>query len=224
MKLRFVSVLLSVALLAGCFSDTASYAPVVRLGVGPKQAPSVYVVKRGDTLYGIAWTYGIDDTAIVRMNHLQPPFHVWPGERLVLRQSMMIARVESPVVMPSVMTSHWIWPVRGRLIRGFTPGLTGNAGIDIAGFVGQPIEASQAGSVVYSGDGIRGYGNLIIIKQGSDYLSAYAFNQQNLVRVGDFVKQGQTIAVMGRDNTGVPALHFEIRFDGKPIDPLQYLH
>lgn len=221
MRLIFLSILSACCMIAGCVSD--SYAPVVRLGVGPKQAPSVYIVKPGDTLYAIAWTYGIDDTEIVKVNHMGPPFQVWVGQRLLLRRSAILSRVEPQLTASPVITSGWMWPASGRLIRGFTPGLTGNAGIDVAGFLGQPIHASQGGVVVYSGDGIRGYGNLIIIKQGGDYLSAYAFNQKNLVRVGDNIQKGQNIAVMGRDNTGVPALHFEIRFDGRPVDPLRYL-
>ena len=95
-----------------------------------------------------------------------------------------------------------------------------NKGIDIAGVVGQPIVAASAGVVVYSGNGIPGYGNLIIIKHNSEYLSAYANNKKNLVSENQKVKSGQKIAIMGLGNTGQPALHFEIRFRGKPINPL----
>lgn len=224
MRLIFFGLLVSSVLIAGCESDTESdtYAPIVRLGVGPKQAPRVYVVKPGDTLYGIAWTYGIDDTDIVRVNHIGPPFEVRVGQQLLLRQPAVLSKA-AYAAAPSTRMNSWMWPIRGRLIRRFTPGLTGNAGIDVAGYLGQPIRASQGGVVVYSGDGVRGYGNLIIVKQGSHYLSAYAFNQKNLVRVGEDIQKGQNIALMGQNNTGVPALHFEIRLDGRPVDPLRYL-
>lgn len=225
MRLIFWGLLVSSVLIAGCESDTGmdTYAPVVRLGVGPKQAPSVYVVKPGDTLYGISWTYGIDDTEIVRVNHIGPPFEVRVGQQLFLRQTAALSQAEYAVTPSAAAVSGWIWPVKGPVIRRFTPGLTGNAGIDVTGYLGQPIRASQGGVVVYSGDGVRGYGNLIIVKEGSHYLSAYAFNQKNLVRVGEDIQKGQNIAAMGQDNTGVPALHFEIRLDGKPVDPLRYL-
>lgn len=94
-----------------------------------------------------------------------PPFEVWVGQRLLLRQSTVLPRSEYAVASSLMTSDDWMWPVKGRLIRRFTPGLTGNAGIDVAGYLGEPISASQAGVVVYSGDGIRGYGNLIIIKQ-----------------------------------------------------------
>lgn len=116
-----------------------------------------------------------------------------------------------------------VWPVRGELVKGFSSGQLGNKGIDIAGVYGQPIKACESGVVVYSGSGLRGYGNLIIIKHNASLLSAYAHNSELIVTEGSKVKAGQEIALMGRAPSGKVMLHFEIRRDGKPVNPLQYL-
>jgi len=101
--------------------------------------------------------------------------------------------------------------------------ISGNKGVDIQGALGQPIWAAAAGKIVYNGSGVRGYGNLIIIKHNQNYLSAYAYNQRLLVKEGDNVKGGQAIAEMGKAETGRVLLHFEIRYNGRPVDPLLYL-
>lgn len=100
---------------------------------------------------------------------------------------------------------------------------TRNKGIDIAGNEGDPVLAASDGQVVYSGSGLRGYGNLVIIKHTDDYISAYAHNRQILVKQGQTVKRGQQIAELGKSDAEVPKLHFEIRRQGKPVDPLKYL-
>lgn len=101
--------------------------------------------------------------------------------------------------------------------------MSGNKGIDIAGSLGQPVRAAAAGKVVYSGSGVRGYGNLIIIKHNQNYLSAYAYNQRLLVKEGANVKGGEMVAEMGKAETGKVLLHFEIRYNGQPVDPLGFL-
>ena len=122
-----------------------------------------------------------------------------------------------PVVTPPVTTgNNWIAPTNGAVTNKFTPA---SKGIDYTGKVGQNVNAVNDGKVLYSGNGLKGYGNLIIIKHDAVYLSAYAHNQSNLVKVGDTVKRGQKIATMGTDN-GKADLHLEIRQNGKPIDPL----
>jgi lipoprotein NlpD len=98
-----------------------------------------------------------------------------------------------------------------------------NKGIAIAGKEGDPVVASADGQVVYSGSGLRGYGNLVILKHNDDFISAYAHNRQILVKQGQMVKRGQRIAEVGRSDTTQPKLHFEIRRQGKPVDPLAYL-
>ncbi|NKB46325.1 MAG: peptidoglycan DD-metalloendopeptidase family protein [Legionellales bacterium] len=116
----------------------------------------------------------------------------------------------------------WQWPTQGEVIRTFAPS-KGEKGIKITGRSGQAIKAAANGVVAYSGSGLRGYGQLLIIKHNQDYLSAYAHNRKLLVKEGDVVKAGQTIAEMGHSEATQVMLHFEIRKAGKPKDPLLYL-
>ncbi|NAW69952.1 murein hydrolase activator NlpD [Vibrio sp. V27_P1S3P104] len=119
--------------------------------------------------------------------------------------------------------AKWLWPTKGRVIKNFSAGDQGNKGIDIAGQRGQSIISTAAGTVVYSGNALRGYGNLIIIKHNDHYLSAYAHNDQLLVKEGQSIKAGQKIATMGSSGTNSVRLHFEIRYQGKPVNPQRYL-
>jgi len=115
----------------------------------------------------------------------------------------------------------WIWPSEGRVVAQFDEGK--NKGIDIAGRAGQQVLAAGAGKVMYAGSGIRGYGNLVIVKHSNSLLSAYAHNRAILVKEGDPVRRGQAIAEMGDSDTDTVKLHFEIRQQGKPVDPSKFL-
>ena len=117
----------------------------------------------------------------------------------------------------------WRWPTKGPLLSSFSDAEATRKGIKIAGKAGQDVIASAAGRVVYSGNGLPRYGNLLIIKHNDVYLSAYAHNDQLLVKEGEVVKSGQKIATMGRTGTQRDQLHFEIRRNGKPIDPMRFL-
>ncbi len=117
----------------------------------------------------------------------------------------------------------WMWPTKGRVLRAYIAGDSSRNGLDIAGKEGQPIFASAGGQVVYSGSGLIGYGELIIIKHSEKMLSAYAHNKVRLAKEGDEVSAGQKIAEMGRNSANEQLLHFEIRVYGKPEDPLKYL-
>ena len=135
---------------------------------------------------------------------------------------------EAPPAAPSPATAgdpdrlDWAWPTKGKIIAGFSD--TANLkGIDIAGSAGQAIHASAPGRVVYAGNGLRGYGKLIIIKHNATYLSAYAHNREILVKEGQQVTRGQKIAEMGNTDADQVKLHFEIRRQGKPMDPAKYL-
>ncbi|MBX9762905.1 MAG: peptidoglycan DD-metalloendopeptidase family protein [Pseudomonadaceae bacterium] len=119
--------------------------------------------------------------------------------------------------------SGWIWPSNGAVIGRFSSNGSLNKGIDIAGELGQPVLAASDGSVVYAGSGLRGYGELVIIKHSDTYVSAYGHNRRLLVQEGQKVKAGQNIAEMGSTGTDRVKLHFEVRRQGKPVDPLQYL-
>jgi lipoprotein NlpD len=117
----------------------------------------------------------------------------------------------------------WQWPTEGPVLRGFVAGDPARNGLDIKGKEGQAINASSAGQVVYSGNGLIGYGELIIVKHSEKMLSAYAHNRVRLVKEGDQVWAGQKIAEMGRNSGDEQLLHFEIRSAGKPVNPLNYL-
>ncbi|MGH8245007.1 MAG: peptidoglycan DD-metalloendopeptidase family protein [Gammaproteobacteria bacterium] len=210
-----------------------------------RESPESHVVAAGDTLYSIAWRYGQDYRDVARWNGIQPPYLIVP--RQVIRLTPLATEAASPGVAPSpeARTSpraarrhsprpviqaapetaaspiQWHWPTDGSVMRSDSP--TSKKGIDIGGRVGQSIHAAASGSVVYSGSGLLGYGRLIIIKHNDTFLSAYAHNRQLLVKEGDQVRTGQPIATMGLGISGRPVLHFEIRKDGKPVNPLEHL-
>ena len=119
-------------------------------------------------------------------------------------------------------TRGWVWPTEGRIVAGFSP-RAGLKGIDISGKYGQTIRSAAAGKVVYAGAGLRGYGKLIIVKHNEVFLSAYAHNRKILAREGIRVAAGQRIAEMGDTGTDRVKLHFEIRKDGRPVNPIHYL-
>ncbi|MCK6428808.1 MAG: peptidoglycan DD-metalloendopeptidase family protein, partial [Burkholderiaceae bacterium] len=132
------------------------------------------------------------------------------------------AETTKPAAVAAIDTGFaWQWPAAGSVIATFDEAR--NKGIGIAGKEGDPVLAASDGQVVYSGSGLRGYGNLVIIKHTDDFISAYAHNRQILVKQGQTVKRGQRIAELGKTDSSVPKLHFEIRQRGKPVDPLKYL-
>ena len=126
-----------------------------------------------------------------------------------------------PSPLSPVTDGDWMWPARGKVVSTFSNGQT--KGIDIAGQLGDAVQASAGGRVVYAGAGLRGYGKLVIIKHDADFLSAYAHNRSLLVKEGQTVTKGQRIAELGNTDADRPKLHFEIRRRGKPVDPLKYL-
>ena len=131
--------------------------------------------------------------------------------------------VNANVVAPVASNVAWQWPTQGNVIQGFSNSDGGNKGIDISGSRGQAVKAAASGRVVYAGNALRGYGNLIIIKHNDDFLSAYAHNDKILVTDQQEVKAGQEIAKMGSSGTNTVKLHFEIRYKGKSVDPIRYL-
>ncbi len=133
------------------------------------------------------------------------------------------ATASKAIATTSADPKSWKWPTNGRVIRGYLAGDPARNGLDIAGKEGQAITATASGQVVYSGNGLIGYGELIIIKHSEKMLSAYAHNKVRLVQEGDQVSSGQKIAEMGRNSAGDQLLHFEIRTRGKPVNPIAYL-
>ena len=232
----------------------------------PVTSGSLYTVQRGDTLYSIAFRYGLDYRRVATANRIGAPYTIFPGQKIVLKEgavapstasrsstsaaktypaksvaspSSSVSKPKSqpapvPVTKPSpgvAITSsaasaggpvkRWQWPTTGRVTRRYSA--TVHKGIDLAGRRGDPVVAVAAGRVVYAGTGIAGFGELLIVKHNEVYLSAYGHNDRLLVAEGDTVKAGQRIAQKGSSGTDTVKLHFEIRREGKPIDPLTVL-
>jgi len=262
---RLVTGLVLSTLLVGCSSTPSGNVRVVDRNNATPQRPTVttgqYVVRRGDTLFSIAFRYGWDYKALAARNNIPAPYTIHPGQTIrfdgrsgstptaVVTQSgstpsssskttvirrptgaeaatvPSVASKPTPVPMPPAgpAPTGWGWPSSGVLIGKFSSNGSLNKGIDIAGDLGQPVLAASDGTVVYAGSGLRGYGELVIIKHSDTYVSAYGHNRRLLVREGQQVKVGQTIAEMGSTGTDRVKLHFEIRRQGKPVDPLQFL-
>ena len=194
---------------------------------------ATYVVQPGDTLTAIAWRYGLDPESVAAWNDLSDPDLIRPGQRLVLRSQQPVTaprseapaprRAPAPSAVVPARAPVWQWPTRGTVVSNFGRADSLASGIAIAGVEGQTVAAAAGGRVVYAGDGLIGYGQLIIIRHNETYLSAYGHNRRLLVAQGDEVRTGQPIAEMGLGPDRSPRLHFEIRRDGTPIDPLPQL-
>jgi len=210
------------------------HAPAVEPSTQRRRAANRVVV-RGDTLYGIAREAGLNVLDLAEWNDLSPPYTISPGQQLRLtppenkpvvttrksdRKSTAAPRAVDLSESRAPVT--WRWPVDGRLTARFAPD-DGNKGIDIDGVLNQPIYSAAAGKVVYRGSGLRGYGQLIIVKHNVDFLSAYAHCSAIYVQEGSVIKPGQRIAAMGSSGADRVKLHFEIRRRGEPVDPLNFL-
>ena len=209
-----------------------------------------YKVQPGDTLYSIAWRTGHDWQTLARWNNLKSPHNIYVGQivRVVPREKKVVNNTQvvkkktvNKTVKPDSRSTekkvasktktksayknklYWRWPVNGRLLKTYKRGDVTRKGIVVSGKTGQSILAAESGKVVYSGSGLIGYGQLIIIKHNNKYLSAYGYNSKLLVKEGDWVTKGQKIALMGNNNNAKPALHFEIRRNGDPINPVAVL-
>jgi len=310
--------LIVTAILAGCASS-GQRAPVVDRSEPPKKTvvaaeettkkithekdwrPEAHTVQKGDTLFSIAFNYGLDYRELAELNGIQDPNLIQIGQQIrlfrgsataVIRPTIVdskpieqpvreqqvreqprlakyayseaaVAQIEKvqdqnrpevaapakPQIKPEVKleakpeakpevkieakpdsgrddgadeTLEWSMPAQGKLVGEFSESAN-RKGIDIAGKLGQPVTASAPGKVVYSGSGLRGYGKLVIIKHNKTYLSAYAHNDQVLVKEGQTVARGQKIAEMGNTDADQVKLHFEVRRFGKPVDPAKYL-
>ncbi len=195
--------------------------------------PTPYTIHPGQIIRFDGRT-GSTPTTVVNASDSSPSSS---SKTTVIRRQANGATTTTTVVAPSVASkpapaplppagpapTGWGWPSNGILIGKFSSNGSLNKGIDIAGDLGQPVLAASDGTVVYAGSGLRGYGELVIIKHSETYVSAYGHNRRLLVREGQQVKVGQTIAEMGSTGTDRVKLHFEIRRQGKPVDPLQFL-
>jgi lipoprotein NlpD len=193
-----------------------------------------HIVRTGETLFSIAWRYGEDSRDLARWNKLGDGSLIYPGQVIRLMPPPGERRASSAPgrksatnrPLPPIPTQPpppWSWPVTGRVAVEFGKRPGTGTGILIDGKAGQPVKAAASGTVAYSGSGLIGYGELIIVKHNDTYLSAYGHNASLLVTEGQTVKKGQKIATMGEGPGGKPRLHFEIRRNGKPVNPRQYL-
>lgn len=220
----------------------ALVAGLVACGSAPV-GPGFYRVERGDTVSKIARSNRQSVQNIIRWNNLSNPDSIEVGQVLRIAppggaaNTTATPRTEardnaasatrtpaapgtSAPAVPAQAISL-VWPANGQVIRGFDG--RNSKGIDIAAAPGTPVIAAASGRVVYAGNGLRGYGNLLIIKHDADYLTAYAHNQTLLVKEGETVAQGQKIAEMGNTDSDRTMLHFELRYQGKSIDPTRSL-
>ena len=191
------------------------------------------VVTQDETLYSIARQHKLTVQQLASYNNLKKPYVIKPGQTLKLNVTQRVAssarkkntkiQQASSKQVVSNQVVNWRWPIKGKLIKTFNKRLNDAKGIDIAGTEGKSIKAAASGKVVYSGNGLISYGNLIIIKHNDLYLSAYAHNRKLLVKEGQKVKVGQIIAELGKTGADNPRLHFEIRKNGKPVNPIRYL-
>lgn len=250
MARRFSSLLLLLACgaLLSCSQGSNKYTYGYYSGRKPPAAQAVtrvrgdyYTVSKGDTLYSIAWAYGRDVRELARWNNLRAPYTIYPAQKLRVtppppgsappaRSSS--AKSDKPV-RPALSSATprasdqgkitWQWPTKGKIIETYSASGAGKKGINIAGRRGQPVYAAARGRVVYIGNGLRGYGNLIILKHSETYFSAYAHNGRLHVKEDQQVKKGQHIADMGKSGTDTVMLHFEVRRNGEPVDPMRYL-
>ncbi len=288
MRWRIGFGLIILSCLSACQTEQQYLIPPVE-NAWDGQAPDVshYKVRQGDTLYSIAWAFGLDVMNVAQANEIHKPFKIYPEQTIKLdkaaspptllnanlssekqtanainvkstqesisntsRFKSRLAHAENrtnlppkpsenvvpvpgrkteknasnqvsvPTTLKSSPKGTWQWPAAGshRVIsRGQS------VGMEIANSLGTPIVATDAGRIVYSGEGIKGYGKLLIIKHKNNILSAYAHNQQRLVKEGDKVAKGQQIATMGNTPTGDISLYFEIRKGGVPVNPLRFL-
>ncbi|HGN9372509.1 TPA: amidase activator ActS [Citrobacter pasteurii] len=204
---------------------------------------STYTVKRGDTLYAISRSTGTSVRDLARLNNISPPYTIEVGQKLKLSGSTKTrptsgktttkSSTKTAAVRPSSSVPQsswppvgqrcWLWPASGKVILPYSTADGGNKGIDISAARGTPVYAAGAGKVVYVGNQLRGYGNLIMIKHSEDYITAYAHNDTLLVNNGQSVKAGQKIATMGSTDAASVRLHFQIRYRATAIDPLRYL-
>ena len=211
--------------------------PGQRIRLKPPQSDKGrIVVAAGDTLYGLAEEVGVDFRELAAWNNIPPPYTIRPGQVLRTTPPGSARRKAGAPSSSSGESSSsskasrrstaqvgaWVWPADGPIVRRFSARGV-NKGLDIGGRRGAPVQAAAPGTVVYTGSGLRGYGQLIIIKHNRDFLSAYAHSDRTYVEEGDVIKRGQKIAAMGSSGTDQVKLHFEIRYRGSPVDPLKYL-
>lgn len=239
-----------VALVSGC-AGTGIFAPITSLS--DRGVDGTYRVQPGDTLSSISRETGISVDQLAALNNISNPSMIRVGQRLRLSDDAFVpaddaggsgtsmaqsrmgddsgsqasaapaaASADPGNVTPAADASKiaMVWPAKGEIIQTFTPE---TKGIDIAGALGEPVVAAAGGNVVFAGNAVRGFGNLVIVDHGDGFITAYAHNEKLMVKKGDAVNKSQQIATLGQSATSSPRLHFEVRRNGTPVNPLRYL-
>lgn len=220
---KLLTVLCCLWLVSSCTTQSANKVTVVDLRSQLAIQRGYHVVKPGESVYFLAWRFNLDYRKLAAVNHLSAPYRLTVGQQLRLpsQHESVIVSSKPTATKSKHVAMQWLMPTNGKVVDGFNQY---NQGINIAGKRGQAIVSTAAGKVVYAGHGLRGYGNLIIIKHDNAYLSAYAHNQRLLVALDQQVKAGQKIATMGDTDSNRVMLHFELRRQGKPVNPLKYIN
>jgi len=244
--LKRVPLLLSVLIFIEACAVSDYPAPVDNSTPIQRDRVTTHRVAKGETLYGIAWRYHIDFKELAAVNGFSPDQPLAIGQALSLdlskrpkptqvnrinvdkkviqnREESTRPKKNVAVVDKNMFSDNWFWPVRiGDQSRRIARSQL-NKALDIGGKIGESVTAAAPGRIVYAGDGLRGYGNLVIIKHSDEWLSAYGNNRSILVKEGQIVKAKQIIAELGIDDSQQARLHFEVRKDGTPVDPRSVL-
>lgn len=226
-----------ILLIPGCSREVIKFksAPIFEVSIDERQSINAYIVKQGDNLYKIAKLYDIDIDLLKKINNIDNSCKVNVGSLLYIpliynkyEKSIVTSRtstkikntIPNNIVNSSITQISWEWPCSGVIREYFN---SKNRGIDICSNIGEPILAAAHGKVVYSGGGVRGLGKLLILSHDGGFITAYAHNSSLFVYNGQEVTKGYKIAEMGDSDSDFPKLHFEIRKNGLPVDPLIYL-
>ena len=264
---NLITCLLLSIFLVGCAADPlnlasksrSSYKSNKSSAFSSKSKTGYHRVKNGETLYSIAFKYGLDYKKLASINNISVPYVIYPNQ--TIRVSSNVRKVAKKPTktttskktriassskakstkkaaakikkVPKKVASNtrnrtgkrlnWVWPVNGKTLKGFSNKGVSSKGIDIKGRINDKVLSAADGVVVYAGNGLIGYGNLVIVKHNDEYLSAYAHNQRILVKEKQSVKAGEQLAIIGSKGKEKSLLHFEVRKDGQPIDPLTVL-
>jgi lipoprotein NlpD len=240
-----ICVVLSLSLVSGC-SSTNGGVPVFNAGERLFSGSRSHVVRSGETLYSIAFRYGLDFNEIAHANNIKAPYLIFVDQKISLprgastktkntskaksktKKTKTAKKTQPSASKPQKTLSNdsqikWRWPISGEIVSGFSLSGKVNKGVDLRGKLGESVLSAGPGVVVYAGGGLRGYSKLVIVKHSDRYLSAYGNNGAIFVKEGDKITAGEKIAVIGSSGSTIEILHFEIRRNGKPENPLIYL-
>ncbi len=232
--------------------DENNIRPPYTISVGQRlrlPGSRTHTVQKGETLYSISRRYGMSVSALAKQNSIPAPYTLSVGQKLRIAGDESTAKsgttkstakkttaatatkktvvAKDNIKVPkSQANKRFAWPVRGKIVSSYGSKGHGqqNDGINIAGKLGTPIKAAESGTIAYAGSGLKGYGNLILIRHANGWITAYAHNDKLLVKKGQSVKRGAQIATMGKTgNVKTPQLHFEVRYKTKVVNPKNYL-